>query len=110
MPTFPFGRPVLPCRPLVDGQRNVFVLGAYPSALHVAWTPPSASGARSIRALAVDNEPEPFWDGSDEADQIKVWKDAVDWLPSWGEVAPVEQLNGSSGTWLADKVLEPLGT
>lgn len=59
---FFFGQPVLPRRAVADGQRDVFVLGAYPSALHVEWTPPSPH--RPVRALAVDNEPEPFWNGA----------------------------------------------
>ncbi len=36
---FPFGRPVLPCKPSANGPRKVFILGAYPSALHIRWNP-----------------------------------------------------------------------
>lgn len=104
---FPFGRPVAPCPPSADGPRPVFVLGAYPSALHVRWTPPRPY--RAVTALAVDNEPTPFWDGADQEARIESWKSAVRWAAAWGAVAPVGALNGPSGAWVADRVLRPLG-
>jgi len=54
---FPFGAPVLARAPSADTARPLFVLGAYPSALHVRWTAPDGA---SIAAMPVDNEPEPF--------------------------------------------------
>ncbi|MFN7143902.1 MAG: hypothetical protein ACK4YP_09015, partial [Myxococcota bacterium] len=104
---FPFGRPVLPCPPSADGPRPVFVLGAYPSALHVRWVPPAPF--RSIAALGVDNEPTPFWDGADQEARVARWKVDVSWDPAWGEVAPVGTLNGPSGAWVGERVLRPLG-
>ena len=53
MNRFVFGRPVVPAKPVADGTRNFFVLGAYPSALHVQWRLPHNLGL--IRAIAVDN-------------------------------------------------------
>lgn len=105
---FPFGCPVSPCKPSANSQRRFFVLGAYPSALHVRWTPPKPH--RAIRAIAVDNEPEPFWCGGEsESVLIETWKKAVGWKEEWGSVAPVGHLNGSSGTWVQKNVLDPLG-
>jgi uracil-DNA glycosylase len=104
--TFPFGRPVLPRPPSASTERRVFVLGAYPSALHVAWRPPSG---KSIKAMAVDNEPEPFWNGNDEGELIARWKNAVGFRDGeWGEVVGVGALNGSSGQWVDENVLAPL--
>src|SRR5919202_3164484 len=112
MSRFPFGQPVLPRIPSADGPRRLFVLGAYPSALHVAWNPPPLvahlDGYRSIRALAVDNERTPFWDGCDAPALIDGWKAAVNFDPSWGTVHP-PKLNGTTGTNLSERVLKPLG-
>lgn len=72
---FPFGQPVLPCPPSSAAQRDVMILGAYPSALHVQWSPPEPW--KPVQALAVDNEPEPFWDGHDATERFEVWRDAV---------------------------------
>lgn len=78
------------------------------SALHVRWTPPAGAGRKPISALAVDNEPWPLWDGDDEAERIAAW--AEEWFDErLGDVAPAERLNGSSGRWLRDQVLGPLG-
>jgi hypothetical protein len=112
MDTFPFGRPVEPCTPSADGPRPLFVLGAYPSALHIRWTGPPEPDAKrpvSIRALPVDNEPTPFWIGDDETEQIGKWKQRVDWTDEWGVAEPVGHLNGSSGRWIDECVLQPLG-
>ena len=102
-----FGRPVLPAKPRANGPRKVLVLGAYPSALHVRWRPPGQ--VRHIRAIAVDDEPEPFWTGHDEELQIERWRQQVGFQPSWGHVAPCGRLNGSSGVWLDEKILAVLG-
>jgi hypothetical protein len=103
---FPFGAPVLPRPPSASTKRRVFILGAYTSALHVAWRPPEG---RPIKAMAVDNEPEPFWNGEGEKKYIARWKEAVGFRDGeWGEVAGVGALNGSSGLWVDDNVLVPL--
>jgi hypothetical protein len=103
---FPFGASVLRRPPSASTKTRVFVLGAYPSALHVAWRPPQGT---PIKAMAVDNEPEPFWNGEDENKYIERWKKAVEFRDGeWGEVASVGALNGSSGGWVDDHVLVPL--
>jgi hypothetical protein len=104
--SFPFGRPVLPRPPSASTTKRVFILGAYPSALHVAWRPPTG---KPIKAMAVDNEPVPFWNGDKEKQHIAQWKTAVGFKEGeWGEVAGVGNLNGSSGQWVDDNVLVPL--
>lgn len=103
---FPFGKPVLPRKPSASSARKFFILGAYPSALHVKWTPPSPH--RPIQAIAVDNEPEPFWCGENEVKLIEDWKKALGWKDAWGTAEPVGKLNGSSGVWVKKKVIEPL--
>jgi hypothetical protein len=104
---FPFGASVLRRPPSASTKTRVFVLGAYPSALHVGWRPPEG---KPIRAMAVDNEPEPFWNGEDENKYIERWKKAVEFRDGeWGEVAGVGALNGFSGGWVDENVLVPLG-
>ena len=96
---FPFGAPVLPRPPSATGPRRVYLLGAYPSGLHVRWTPPAP--LKPVRALLVDNEPTPFWDGTGQDAHIAHWKDAVGWRDAWGTaVAPAEGVNGPSGAWV----------
>ena len=104
---FPFGRLVAPCLPSADAPRRLLVLGAYPSALHIRWIPPEPH--RPIAALAVDNEPTPFWTGEDQAIRVERWKEQVGWDGRWGECSPVGGLNGPSGAWVARRVLRPLG-
>lgn len=105
---FPFGAPVMSMSREPQGHQPVFVLGAYPSALHVRWVPPAVSGHKPVRALAVDNEPCPFWNGVDEEERIAAW--SAEWFDGrLGSVSPVGKLNGSSGRWLHDQVLAPLG-
>lgn len=105
---FPFGRPVQPRPPSASGPRRVLILGAYPSALHVAWTPP-APHCR-IQAIAVDNEPEVFWNGADHEARIEAWKKAIKWdSERWGTISVAGGLNGSSGEWVDKNVLAPLG-
>jgi len=105
---FVFGRPVVPAKPVADGERTLFVLGAYPSALHVKWRLPHDLGL--IRAIAVDNEPEPFWNGDQEEAHFCSWKEAVSLQPAWGEVEMCPQFNGPSGKWVEQHILGPLGT
>lgn len=108
MGVFPFGRSVAACVPVASSRRPVFVLGAYPSALHIRWRPPSGHG-RLVQALAVDNEPEPFWTGADEISRVEQWMSEVGWNAGWGSVEPVSQLNGPSGLWVEERILAPLG-
>lgn len=106
MEVFPFGCPVRASRPTSRGRRDLFLLGAYPSALHVQWRPPPASGARRVRALAVDNEPEPFWDGSDQETLVETWMTGRDWREQWGAIDPARRLNGPSGEWVQHQILD----
>lgn len=111
-PVFAFGAPVLPCKSSASGQHDVFVLGAYPSGLHISWTPPQFEGLtlKPIRAMIVDNEPTPFWDGSDAQDYFNAWRATVDWQPEWGTAKlAAASSNGPSGKWVADHILTPLG-
>ena len=106
MAIFPFGRPVLSMPARKARENGVFVLGAYPSALHVQWSP---VGVKPIKALPVDNEPAPFWTGDDEEECIQRWRLAVGWDPAWGTVsAPTQAYNGSSGRSLVGDILSPL--
>jgi len=98
----------MPSKPRADGPREFFILGAYPSAIHIRWHAPDRT--RPIRAVAVDTEPEPFWTGHDEAAQIERWRREISFLSSWGRVAPCGRLNGSSGVWVDELVLQPLST
>jgi hypothetical protein len=114
---FPFGRLSTlrpPRRP--TGPSRLFVLGVYPSALHVRWTPPawakSQLGIDSIAALAVDNEPTVFWDGADATRHFDLWRAAVgfrdgDETGNWGHASPAG--NGTSGRPVLERVLKPLG-
>jgi len=103
-----FGKAVGRCRPRATGPRELFVLGAYPSALHVRWHAPGEMGA--VQAVAVDDEPEPFWTGDDEAARVAQWIREASLPVEWGRAAPCGALNGSSGAWVDDQVLRPLGT
>ena len=106
-PQFPFGQPVLPRTPPETASRRVFILGAAPNAFHIEWKPPAPFDR--VAALAVDNEPQPFWTGADEAAQLEAWAKRVMWNPEWGSIGPAGELNSSSGQWLDEKVLGPLG-
>lgn len=103
---FPFGAALEPRKPFAPAACRVFLLGASPGALHVSWTPPDPF--RPVAALAVDNEPQPFWTGKDEAERIEAWAKQVGWQEAWGTVGPAGPFNGSSGQWLDQKVLSPL--
>ncbi len=107
MGTFPFGAPVRELAVASPLRRvSTFVLGAYPSAVHVEWTPPDGLGRR-VAALPVDNEPYPFWDGSGMDHFVERWREQ--WFrPEWGTVRP-SPLNGSSGRTLHARWLAPLG-
>lgn len=101
-----FGKSVIQARASATRKRKVFLIGAYPSALHIRWSHPEL--ARPIAAVAVDNEPEPFWTGIDEIQRIESWKTSVQWRTQWGIVQPCGSLNGSSGVWVRGRVLCPL--
>ncbi|MCI0696092.1 hypothetical protein L0337_29340 [candidate division KSB1 bacterium] len=105
--TFPFGKPVLQRRLNITEPRQLFILGAYPSALHVFWRPPKPY--KPVRAIAIDNEPDFFWDGENEERLIIEWKKSVNFDNSWGDISVAMELNGSSGKWVRDRVLVPLG-
>ena len=104
--TFPFGAPVLPCGDQLPHAVDAVLVRAYPSALHVRWTPPPATGLPPIAALAVDNEPSVFWNGEDAQARVDAWK-ANHFNQSWGSVSPAH-LNGPSGKWLEENVLAGL--
>ncbi len=104
---FPFGAPLSKCRPSADSERRLFVLGAYPSALHVTWHPPKPH--RRVLALPVADEPEPFWTGHDQAVHLEAWRASVGFHDGWGRVEPCGRFNGSSGAWVEERVLAPLG-
>jgi len=106
--TFPFGQPLRASVPSAHDPRPCFLLGAYPSAFHIQWVPPEGGG-RAVRALAVDNEPEPFWTGRDEQERLGVWLTQVGWGPKLGEALPAGDLNGSSGVKVEQEILRPLG-
>ncbi len=119
--TFPFGAEVRPCVPRDAGEREVFVLGGCPSALHVRWVlPADASVAepepadrrkkgrpRVVSPVPVDNEPWPFWDGADESARVQAWASAR-FRKTWGRVEPIGLINGLAGRWLKAAVFEPL--
>ena len=103
---YPFGRPVTSRPPSADGPRRAFILGAYPSALHVCWTPPSPY--KAVKALAVDDEPDPFWDGHDEPQRVIAWKEATDFdEATMGSVSGCPRLNGPSGKKLRERYFRP---
>ena len=100
---FPFGAPLKPCPPHAPKSSKLFVLGAYPSALHVRWDPPKPYDR--IQALAVDNEPTPFWNGDGEEELISAWMKEVNWRDTWGGISPAGRFNGSSGHWVDVNIL-----
>ncbi len=109
MARFPFGASVLPRGVDLPRRRYpVVVVGAYPSALHVRWTPPPGYGS-PVAALPVDNEPTPFWGGdpAEVAELFRRWHEKH-FRVTWGEVRPAK-LNGPSGRGLESQWLFPLG-
>jgi hypothetical protein len=60
-----------------------------------------------VQALAVDNEPEPFWTGAGQEEGVAAWKAGCGWNDAWGTAEPVGNLNGPSGAWLQSNVLAP---
>ena len=104
---FPFGRPLARRRPSAKSKRRVFVLGALPGALFIDWWSPAR---KRVKALPVDNESTPLWNGADQKEQIEAWKKAVGFrVGEWGEVETADDSNGKAGRWLDTEVLAPLG-
>lgn len=115
---FPFGdrsTPREPRRPS-SGPARCFVLGVYPSALHVQWRLPAwaheAAGRAVIGALAISDEPEVFWDGTGVKALVDDWASRCgfkrgDGADQWGQVSAAG--NGTSGRPVRDHVLSPLG-
>ena len=113
---FPFGQPSTrrPSR-RPSGHASLFVLGVYPSALHVRWVPPQWAqdelGVGPVGALAVDDEPTVLWDGADAEARVERWREAVgfrqgDGRAEFGHVAPAG--NGTSGRSVSRRILAPL--
>jgi uracil-DNA glycosylase len=105
--TYPFGAISRSIARIPKGRRDAFILGAYPSALHIHWTPPNRSG-RSVQAVAIADEPWAFWDGADQEARVEAWK-RKRWHEDWGEATATWKFNGSSGRRLIEHVLSPLG-
>lgn len=108
MSRFPFGRQSRrrPSRLPLKADAELLILAAYPSALHIRWTPPD--GVAPIGALAVDDEPTLFWDGAGARERVDEWREMVGWRDEWGWVGHA----GSNGNWgrrVAEEVLAPLG-
>lgn len=116
---FPFGQPstVRPPRKPA-GPARALVLGVYPSALHVRWRLPRWATTQlgltraAVGALAVNVEPEVFWDGNNAEQRVQEWKQAVGWREgdkddSYGYVS--SSMNGTSGISVRNHILEPLG-
>lgn len=116
---FPFGQPndERPARAATEERPEALVVGVYPSAFHVSWSPPLDLDTRPVAkrrfpfigSLAVDVEPTVFWDGADPAPRklLESWKAAVGFQDSWGFVVPGN--NGPSGQGLENSYLRPLG-
>lgn len=112
--TFPFGCPSTerPPRKPETGAAAAFVLGVYPSALHVRWNLPThlaAASGKPIGALAIDVEPVVFWDGADAGDKIEKWVGDRE-LTDQGDFGTFGKAggNGSSGLSVVKTALKPL--
>jgi hypothetical protein len=116
---FPFGRPNEE-RPIRPARRRpeALVVGVYPSAFHIAWSPPPEHDPRPVTqrrrpyvsSLAVDVEPTVFWDGTDPMPDAELarWRDAVRFDDERHGRASVGT-NGPSGAGLIEQILDPLG-
>jgi hypothetical protein len=103
--SYPFGEPLGSVQWRTSGPRRVFVLGVYPSAFHAKWLSPE--GRVISPALAVADEPEPFWDGSGhEAVLARV----TERVPAEaGSLQDAGGHNGRAGRTLNESYLMPLG-
>jgi hypothetical protein len=89
---------------------RALIVGVYPSAFHVAWSPPGWTGRRPlITSLAVDVEPVLFWNGAEPSPEVllDLWKTEVGFNDSRHGSAVVGN-NGRSGLGLERNVLIPL--
>ncbi|NLD76030.1 MAG: hypothetical protein GX643_05120 [Acidimicrobiales bacterium] len=120
---FPFGQPntVRPARLPRFGPARVMIVGVYPSAWHVSWKAPaylaSRSSGGSVAALAVDVEPEVFWNGDTDSfsPMLNQWRAVTgfvdgDHAGAHGWIGPRSpSANGSSGAKVEERYLRPLG-
>ena len=101
-----------------DRAVAVLVVGVYPSAFHVRWTPPVDAVAPlprerrspTVGSLAVDVEPVVFWDGRTPSprEQLAVWAEHLDHdEATHGRIG--FGTNGGSGRFVVDELLAPLG-
>lgn len=94
------------------------MVGVYPSAFHISWSPPEQYDPRPadgrtrpfISSLAVDVEPVVFWDGSTPTTAVELprWKAAVSFDDAQHGAVSIGN-NGPSGAGVAKEVLTPLG-
>lgn len=103
---FAFGKPLLPVKVRSRGRRRVFVIGVYPSALHARWVAPDRKTIS--RAIAIDNEPEPFWKGEDAAERISQINVSIP-RAAGNLIEPGSAFNGPSGIALDRSYLGPMG-
>jgi hypothetical protein len=100
-----------------SGNAKALVVGVYPSAFHVAWSPPAQFDPRDpsrrrrpfIGSLAVDVEPTVFWDGHDPtpARILEQWRQAVGFDDDLHGQVTIGN-NGPSGAAVVREVLLPL--
>jgi hypothetical protein len=102
---FPFGAPIQPVTWQQAGPKPVLIIGVYPSAVHARWV--DGDGRTRIRAVAVANEPEPFWTGQDAEHRVAAVAATVPTVV--GRLVGVPGHNGPSGQALEASVLAPLG-
>jgi hypothetical protein len=103
---FPFGQKLSKVQQKdISGDKHVFVLGVYASAIHAKWI--GADNKVKVRALAVASEPEIFWKGEDAEQKIKLIK--IPHELGRLELPTDKSLNGPSGNALDNLFLAPLG-
>jgi hypothetical protein len=105
---FPFGQKIHAVRQIDRGQKKVFVLGVYASAVHARWL--DAEGKLIVNALAVASEPEIFWKGDEETARKII--STISIPPKLGSLTLPEKneksLNGPSGISLDRDILSPI--
>ena len=102
--TFPFGQSIHQVIQEDWSPKNVFILGAYASAVHARWI--DDFGNTLIRALAVASEPYIFWRGEDAEKIIS----KINVPHGAGKLLPASSSNnGPSGKSLDRDYLTPLG-
>ena len=116
---FPFGQPngPRPWRWGAPGLPDHLVIGVYPSALHVRWEAPAFAkdhrGPRGVvGSMAIDVEPQVFWNGKDAETRINSWKSDVGFVEGdqegcHGHIEPAT--NGPTGDALFAEYLPKLG-